>query len=156
MQLPMKPAYLDHLAPAEAAIRATGERLTQPRIAVLACLLASGSANSHLDVAGMLADHHAVDRVTVYRVLEGLVNLGIAHRIAGDDRVWRFMVSTQGAMAKSAPSGQHGHHAHFTCQTCGQTFCLDKAIPKVDVKLPKGFRTAEIDLVVRGRCAACA
>ena len=156
MQLPMKPAYLSHLPAAEAAIRATGERLTQPRIAVLACLLASGSATSHLDVAGMIKDHHAVDRVTVYRVLEWLVNLGIAHRIAGDDRVWRFMVSTQGAMAKSVPTGQHGHHAHFTCQTCGQTFCLDKAIPKVDVKLPKGFRTSEIDLVVRGRCAACA
>ena len=156
MQLPMKPTYLDHLVAAEAAIRATGERLTQPRIAVLACLLASGSANSHLDVAGMIKDDHAVDRVTVYRVLEWLVNQGIAHRIAGDDRVWRFMVNTPGAMAKSAPSGQHGHHAHFTCQTCGQTFCLDKAMPKVDVKLPKGFRTSEIDLVVRGRCAACA
>ena len=152
----MKPAYLDHLSTADTAIRATGERLTQPRIAVLACLLASGSANSHLDVAGMLADHHAVDRVTVYRVLEWLVNLGIAHRIAGDDRVWRFMVNAQGVMAKSAPSGQHGHHAHFTCQTCGQTFCLDNAIPKIDVKLPKGFRTSEIDLVVRGRCAGCA
>ena len=156
MQLPMKPAYLDNLDPAEAAIRATGERLTQPRIAVLACLLASGSANSHLDVAGMIKDHHAVDRVTVYRVLEWLVNLGIAHRIAGDDRVWRFMVNAQAASAKSAPSAQHGHHAHFTCQTCGQTFCLDKAMPKVDVKLPKGFRTSEIDLVVRGRCAGCA
>ena len=156
MQLPMKPAYLDHLSIADTAIRATGERLTQPRVAVLACLLASGSANSHLDVAGMLADHHAVDRVTVYRVLEWLVKLGIAHRIAGDDRVWRFMVNAQGVMAESAPSGQHGHHAHFTCQTCGQTFCLDKAIPKIDVKLPKGFRTSEIDLVVRGRCAGCA
>ena len=152
----MKPAYLDHLSTADTAIRATGERLTQPRVAVLACLLASGSATSHLDVAAMIKDHHAVDRVTVYRVLEWLVNLGIAHRIAGDDRVWRFMVNAQGAMAKSAPSGQHGHHAHFTCQTCGQTFCLDKAMPKIDVKLPKGFRTSEIDLVVRGRCAACA
>ena len=152
----MKPAYLDHFAAAEAAIRATGERLTQPRVAVLACLLASGSANSHLDVAAMIKDHHAVDRVTVYRVLEWLVNLGIAHRIAGDDRVWRFMVNAQGAIAKSATSDQHGHHAHFTCQTCGQTFCLDKAMPKIDVKLPKGFRTAEIDLVVRGRCAGCA
>ena len=156
MQLPMKPAYLDHFAAADAAIRATGERLTQPRIAVLACLLASGSATSHLDVAGMLADHHAVDRVTVYRVLEWLVNQGLAHRIAGDDRVWRFMVNAQGAIAKSATSDQHVHHAHFTCQTCGQTFCLDKAMPKIDVKLPKGFRTAEIDLVVRGRCAGCA
>ena len=153
MQLLMSPTYLAHLSAAEAAIRATGERLTQPRVAVLACLLASERATSHLDIAGMLVDHHAVDRVTVYRVLEWLVNQGISHRIAGDDRVWRFMINPQQTSAKSAA---HGHHAHFTCETCGQTFCLDKTIPKVDVKLPKGFRPSEMDLLVRGRCAACA
>lgn len=152
MQFLMKPAYLDHLPAAETAIRATGERLTQPRVAVLACLLASDRATSHLDVASMLADNHAVDRVTVYRVLEWLMNQGIAHRIAGDDRVWRFMVNPQ---ETSAGPATHGHHAHFTCETCGQTFCLDKSVPKVDVKLPKGFRPSEIDLVVRGRCASC-
>ena len=156
MQRPMKPSYFDHLVAAEAAVRVTGERLTQPRVAVMACLLASGRAASHLDIAGMLAEHHAVDRVTVYRVLEWLVNHGIAHRIAGDDRVWRFMINPQQATAKSIAYGPHGHHAHFTCQACGQTFCLDKTVPKVDVKLPKGFRTSEIDLVVRGRCAQCA
>ena len=149
----MKRTYLDHLDPAEVAIRATGERLTLPRVAVLACLLASERATSHLDVAGMLVDHHAVDRVTVYRVLEWLVNQGISHRIAGDDRVWRFMINPQQNSAKSVA---HRHHAHFTCETCGQTFCLDKTIPKVDVKLPKGFRPSEMDLLVRGRCASCA
>ena len=150
----MKPPYLDYLADAEAGIRATGERLTQPRTAVLACLLASGSAASHLDVAHTLADHHAVDRVTVYRVLEWLVNKGLAHRIAGDDRVWRFMINAQHRSAQT--DLQHGHHAHFTCETCGQTFCLEKVTPQVEVKLPKGFRTSEIDLMVRGRCAHCA
>lgn len=152
MRLPMKPAYLSHVSAAEAAIRATGERLTQPRVAVMACLLASERATSHMDVAGMLSDHHAVDRVTVYRVLEWLVNQGIAHRISGDDRVWRFMVNLKQSSAKSSA---HHHHAHFTCEACRQTFCLDKTIPKVDVKLPKGFRPSEIDLVVRGRCAHC-
>ena len=155
MQLPMKPVYLSHLPAAEAAIRDTGERLTQPRVAVLACLLSSEHATTHLDVAAMLTDHHAVDRVTVYRVLEWLVNQGIAHRIAGDDRVWRFMISRPQSSAKSK-SLAHGHHAHFTCEACGQTFCLDKPIPKVDVALPEGFRPSEIDLVVRGRCASCA
>jgi len=152
MQLPMKPAYLSHLPAAEATIRATGERLTQPRVAVLACLLASERASSHLDVAAMLVDHHAVDRVTVYRVLEWLVNQGISHRIAGDDRVWRFMINPQPTSAKAVA---HGHHAHFVCETCRQTFCLDETLPKVDVKLPKGFRPSEIDLLVRGRCAGC-
>ena len=155
MQSPMKPAYLAHFPAAEAAIRTTGERLTQPRIAVLACLLSSDRATTHLDVAGMLTDHHAIDRVTVYRVLEWLVKQGIAHRIAGDDRVWRFMINRPQVSTKSK-SLVHGHHAHFTCEACGQTFCLDKPIPKVDVALPEGFRPSEIDLVVRGRCAGCA
>ncbi len=152
----MNAAYLHHLPEAEAGIRATGERLTQPRTAVLACLLASDRAASHLDVAHALAEHHAVDRVTVYRVLEWLVNKGIAHRIAGDDRVWRFMASPQPGATRSGAAGRHGHHAHFTCEACGQTFCLDKVAPKVELRLPKGFRSSEIDLKVRGRCAHCA
>jgi len=89
----MKPAYLARIPDAEAAIRATGDRLTQPRVAVLATLLATDHAISHLDVTDAIARHHPVDRVTVYRVLEWLVTIGIAHRIAGDDRVWRFMLS---------------------------------------------------------------
>ena len=158
----MKPAYLTHLATAEAAIRDTGERLTQPRVAVLACLLSSEHATTHLDVAAMLADHHAVDRVTVYRVLEWLVNHGIAHRIAGDDRVWRFMISNanlhntaRNTAGKTARNANAHAHAHFTCNTCGQTFCLDKVQPKMNVKLPTGFRTTEVDLKIRGLCAEC-
>jgi Fur family transcriptional regulator, ferric uptake regulator len=155
--IPMKATYLDHLDCSESAIRKTGERLTQPRVIVLACLLASARAVTHLDVANTLARaaQHAVDRVTVYRVLEWLVSQGVAHRISGDDRVWRFMLTSQTTAMPAAPHGSHGHHPHFTCDACGQTICLDKTIPKVNVKLPKGFRTSEIDLLVRGRCAGC-
>ena len=101
----MTSAHIDQLPAAERAIRDTGERLTQPRAAVLACLLSSERANSHLDIAAMLTDSHAVDRVTVYRVLEWLVKLGIAHRIAGDDRVWRFLINPQRTSAKSPTHG---------------------------------------------------
>jgi Fur family ferric uptake transcriptional regulator len=151
----MKIAYEDQIAAAEVAIRATGERLTAPRTAVLACLLATGRAASHLDVADNLAANHPVDRVTVYRVLEWLVKTGIAHRIAGDDRVWRFMISPGQGGAKPAPQRLHSHHAHFTCATCGQTFCLDEVSPDIKVQVPAGFLASEIELMVRGRCADC-
>ena len=122
----MKPTYLAHIPPAEAAIRATGDRLTQPRVAVLATLLASDHAISHLDVTDAVAKHHPIDRVTVYRVLEWLVTMGIAHRIAGDDRVWRFMLNAPKITGKAKV---HHQHAHFTCSDCGQTFCLDDVPP---------------------------
>lgn len=158
----MKPAYLARIPDAEAAIRATGDRLTQPRVAVLATLLATDHAISHLDVTDAIARHHPVDRVTVYRVLEWLVTIGIAHRIAGDDRVWRFMLSPRKTVGQANshpypqrhPQDQH-QHAHFTCNDCGQTFCLDEVPPKLDLKLPAGFKTIEIDLKLRGQCAHC-
>ena len=145
------PPHLAHIQEAEAAIRLTTDRLTQPRVAVLACLMSLDHAASHFDVAQALARHHPIDRVTVYRVLEWLVKVGIAHRIAGDDRVWRFVINDP-----TAAIAPHHQHAHFTCTTCLQTFCLDNVPNKFNFKLPQGFRPAEVDLKFRGRCMHCA
>jgi Fur family ferric uptake transcriptional regulator len=139
--------------PATALLRTTGERVTEPRVAVLEALLAFDHAASHLDVTDAL-NGQAIDRVTVYRVLDWLVSVGLAHRIAGDDRVWRYMASNTKKSQK--PGAQHSGHAHFTCDTCGQTFCLESVKPKIDLNVPHGFRTSEIDVKVRGRCAHCA
>ncbi len=144
------PDYFSRINEAEAAIRQTSARLTQPRVAVLACLLSLDHAASQIDVAQALANHHRMDRVTVYRVLEWLVEVGIAHRIAGDDRVWRFMVNDPAAAI--AP---HHQHAHFTCTDCQQTFCLDDVPTKLNFKLPAGFQPSEVDLKFRGRCQHC-
>ena len=144
------PAYLSRIPEAEAAIRLTPDRLTQPRVAVLACLMSFDHAASHFDVAQVLAKHHPIDRVTVYRVLEWLMDVGIAHRIAGDDRVWRFMVNDPKASTHS-----HHHHAHFACNGCGQTFCLADVPKPSNFKLPNGFKLAEVDLKFRGLCSNC-
>jgi Fur family transcriptional regulator, ferric uptake regulator len=153
----MKPAYLAKIPQAQAALRATGERVTDPRVAVLSTLLSCDHAVSQLDVATMIEKYHTIDRVTVYRVLDWLVGVGIAHRIAGDDRVWRFMLNTQTGSHPSRKTASHQlhEHAHFTCNTCGQTFCLDNVQPKVNGKLPAGFSTTEVDLKIRGLCAEC-
>jgi Fur family ferric uptake transcriptional regulator len=148
---PETPAYLSRIAEAEAAIRRTADRLTQPRVAVLACLMSLDHAASHFDVAQALVKHHPIDRVTVYRVLEWLVEVGIAHRIAGDDRVWRFMINDP--TASIAP---HQQHAHFICNACGQTFCLDDVPNKLNFRLPPGFKPSTVDLKFRGRCLHCA
>jgi Fur family transcriptional regulator, ferric uptake regulator len=153
----MKQTAQAHQDRSESAIRATGERVTQPRVAVLSALLTFNHAASHLELAAAIGRSHAIDRVTVYRVLDWLVGAGLAHRIAGDDRVWRFVAnldSDSTAISSKPPS--HHQHAHFTCNACGQTFCLDAVQPKVNVKLPAGFTSSEVDVKLRGRCAQCA
>jgi Fur family transcriptional regulator, ferric uptake regulator len=135
-----------HVPAAQERIRAAGERLTGPRAAVLGLLLGSDTALTHHEIEAGLRAGPRVDRVTVYRVLDWLVDLGLAHRIHGDDRIWRFRANRHPA---------HGPHAHFTCSRCGKTVCLDDVAVPARVKVPKGFLPQKVDLTVQGLCAAC-
>ncbi len=148
--------FLDQLTAAELLLREKGERITQPRVAVLAILMSSEHAASHLDVAFEISTFKVVDRVTVYRVLEWLTQLGLAHRIACDDRVWRFMLNAPSSPKKLEQKQPHEHeHAHFTCIQCGHMSCLESVSTKLQFQLPKGYKPNEIDLMIRGVCAAC-
>jgi len=129
---------------AERRIRASGERLTAPRSTVLAALLAADRALSHAELERALG-RQAVDRVTIYRVLEWLTATGLAHRVAGEDRLWRFVASRPGA----------GAHAHFTCSSCGRTVCLERVAVRAPAKLPRGWLLSGAEMNLRGLCAAC-
>jgi Fur family transcriptional regulator, ferric uptake regulator len=135
-----------HAQQAEDRIRATGARVTRPRIEVMAALLGAGRALTHHEVERRLSRGLAIDRVTIYRVLDWLTGNGLAHKIAGDDRVWRYNVAGH----------EHAReHAHFKCNRCGTVICLDDVDRKPTVRLPAGFRSQEIELLVKGLCAGC-
>lgn len=126
-------------------IRATGERMTAPRIKVLATLLGAGSALSHHEIERTLGSARP-DKVTLYRVLEWMVDRRLAHRIAGADRVWRFSVAQEA----------HEQHAHFQCSRCGKVLCLDElSARKVSLHLPRGCHPERIEVTVTGACAEC-
>jgi Fur family ferric uptake transcriptional regulator len=132
---------------AEALVRDAAMRATRPRIEVLAVLLAAPRALTHHEVERRVRRALGMDRVTIYRVLEWLVARGLAHRISGDDRVWRF----------NAADEEHARqqHAHFKCNDCGEVICLETAMTARTVPLPAGYRPQEIDVTVRGLCAGC-
>lgn len=45
-------------------------------------------------------------------------------------------------------------HAHFYCERCRQTFCLND-IPVPPVDLPKGYRMNTINYLIKGICPNC-
>ena len=138
----MTRAFLDR---AEERVRRTGARVTRPRIEVLAALLAARHALTHHEIERQVNRAAGMDRVTIYRVLEWLTIHELAHRISGDDRVWRF----------NAAEEKHAQrHAHFKCNHCGEVICLVKAVTR-SIRLPSGYRSQEIDLTVKGLCAGC-
>ncbi|HEY8607091.1 MAG TPA: Fur family transcriptional regulator [Noviherbaspirillum sp.] len=137
---------------AESQLRAASVRITTARVRVLAALLDARRAYSHQDVQDALAD---MDRVTLYRALDCLTDAGLAHKIPGDDRIFRYSAGAEHA----APDHQHGH---FKCTRCTQVFCLDSIAEAGMVQkalqeaLGKGFRSHDIEFTVKGWCADCA
>lgn len=133
-------------------LRSRGARVTDPRVRVLAELLDAREALSHLEVQRRLEHREpaeTIDRVTLYRVLEWLVEIDLAHRVSGPDRVYRF---------STRPAG-HALHGHFRCSRCDRMFCLDEAAGLgrlVKAMLPEGFTGESVELTVSGRCADCA
>jgi Fur family transcriptional regulator, ferric uptake regulator len=143
------PALLSPVERARSMIRATGARMTAARARVLAELLQCGEALTHLDLQKRVGSgSEPIDRVTLYRVLDWLAESGLAHRVAGPDRVFRFSVH-----ATEVP------HGHFKCVDCGRMYCLtevERFERRVRDMLPEGFTGARIELTVSGRCAASA
>lgn len=45
-------------------------------------------------------------------------------------------------------------HAHFYCERCGRTICLNE-IPIPTVALPEGYRMTTINYLVKGICPKC-
>ncbi len=126
-------------------IRQAGARVTPARVRVLLVLRAAPAALSHHEIEQALGDL-VLDRVTLYRVLDWLVDRGLAHRNADARRMFRF---------SAAAVGEHAAHTHFRCEDCGRVFCLD-APPPAPPSLPEGFALSRLELDLRGRCAGCA
>jgi Fur family ferric uptake transcriptional regulator len=118
-------------------------------VQILTLLLNSGSALTHSDVESRLSKSLAVDRVTVYRVLDWLTQTHLAERITESDRIWRFIAWPEGHV-------NGGSSAHFTCTCCSQTIRLSSGAPARTPRLPRGFRAEQVELSVRGLCSVCA
>jgi Fur family ferric uptake transcriptional regulator len=149
---PLPPVALDA---AQERLRVLGARVTQPRVTILACLMQTDAPLTHQAVIDRLPGQgEAIDRVTVYRVLDWLVEHGVAQKRAGHDRVFRFsLVEHEAARAQV-----HRQHCHFHCSRCDRTFCLDAAsTPDAEATpaVPSGFAVEHVELTVNGVCAEC-
>ncbi|TCJ15499.1 transcriptional repressor [Parasulfuritortus cantonensis] len=129
---------------AELLIRPHG-RATPARRRVLEVLLGAAHAMSHAEIEAELETDVCPDRVTLYRVLDWLVSKRLAHKIAGDDRAWRF---------NAVAADGHGH-AHFHCTRCGQVYCLSELQPAFAFSLPPGYRFDSAELTIQGLCPRC-
>ena len=136
------------LSAIETTIRAIGARVTPARIQVLDLLQSAQGPLSHSDIEELLSKNAlpAMDRVTLYRVLDWLVEVGLAHKAANTRGVFCFTAAQ--------PNIEHKRHIHFRCNDCGRVICLDVP-PPLPPELPKGFHIASVELDISGECPEC-
>jgi len=163
---------------AELIFQQAGLKSTASRLTVTAVLVNNNFPLTHQDLLKQLPDDF--DRVTLYRVLDWLLQHGLIHRIAGEDRAWRFQlnaiqlshIEASDIQAKNIEStnikysevnailsagnilSQHAH-AHFQCSECSKIFCLDNIQPKLSGSIPTDFTIYSIELNIKGKCASC-
>ena len=126
-------------------LRNSGLRATPGRIATYALLHDAAQPLTHSDVVERL-NHTGVDRATLFRNLQDLVEGGLATRTDLGDHVWRFELE-----------GRHAGHPHFVCTDCGDVACLENV--DIEVKgsrVPRAVESLAIEVQVRGRCDDCA
>ena len=122
--------------------------VTEGRKKILELFLNSPGALAHADIEKNT--DASFDRVTVYRTLQTFVEKGIIHNIPTTDNSILYALCKDNCEA----GHHHDNHVHFICDVCDKTICLDNvSIP--EVKLPKGFKQNQIDLLISGVCDEC-
>lgn len=155
---------------AEAIFKEADLKSTSSRLSVVDTLLNSHFPLTHTELLKLLPA--TFDRVTLYRVLDYLLQHHVVHRIAGEDRAWRFQLNAVQAspqtpqktsaksytLATNKPANgllNTHEHAHFECTQCGKIYCLENIEPQLSDSIPARFKVDSIVLNIKGKCADC-
>jgi Fur family zinc uptake transcriptional regulator len=134
------------LTVAERRCMALGERLTNSRRRVLELLLEAGVPLKAYDlIATYSGGGDPAKPPTIYRALEFLERVGLAHRIESLNAFMPCQLEGEGHAA-----------AFLICDCCGaaQEFEPDFA-PGLAAAKARGYAVSSVTLEARGRCPAC-
>lgn len=91
----------------------------------------------------------SMDKASIFRVLELFAENDVVHVIEDGSRSLKYELC-QSSHKHSISDG----HAHFYCEVCKQTFCLEQAkVPLIDI--PDGFAPHSINYLIKGTCDKC-
>ena len=124
------------------------ERNSATKTEIINLLTVKKAALTHKDFQDFFENQ--IDRVTIYRALDRLVEEGKIHRIANLEGGVQYAICN----TCSHLFNQHKHdHIHFSCRICKKTICLEKNIP--NLILPDGYIIEEKQIIVSGVCPNC-
>jgi len=130
-------------------LEASGLGHTPNRQRVLEVIGNNSSPLSAQQIFDTLSRTDTINRVTVYRILELLVDKGLVDRINGGGRSFVYGL---------APNENHPAHPHFYCKSCGNLECLNPQSLNVDLQhMQRTFAglIENVEVRVDGVCKNC-
>ena len=122
---------------------------TANRLSILEIIGDSSHPLSAQEIIETLNQAQEVNRVTVYRILDLLVENNLVERISAGDRSFRYGL---------APNTNHQPHSHFYCVECGEMECLSPEHISLDtVVLERSFLglIERVEVRFDGICEDC-
>ncbi len=123
------------------------QRKTVAKTAILELISNSDVALSQIEIQNTL--NGLCDRVTIYRVLDRLVNEDSIHKIATTDGTVKYASCNH----KHDHETHHHHHIHFSCEKCLSVTCLDDINPVFNI--PENYMVNEMNFTLTGLCPKC-
>jgi len=120
-------------------------RNTIARTEILKLLSESKTALSHAEIETLLEG--LCNRVTIYRVLDRLVEDNLVHKIINMDGHLKF------AVCHNCTTRHQHNHVHFSCVECGSVTCLEEVKPVF--KMPRKYKVQEMNFTLSGLCPNC-
>jgi len=123
-------------------------RPTTLRLQVLEILGSAKRSWQAREILDAVRARRPVNKVSIYRILEDLVRLGLVRKVPVEGGAAHFELACE----------HHPPHPHFQCQACGEVQCLEP-VPLEGVwrKLrgPVGNRADRLEIRVAGLCHHC-
>ena len=130
-------------------LKSSGLGYTRNRLRVLKAIGDNHRPLSAQEIFDTLKRSQPINRVTVYRVLDRLVDAGLVDRISSGGRAFFFGLS---------PNENHHPHPHFYCKRCGQMECLSPSSLPLDIdalnKIHPG-KVHNVEVRLDGICKKC-
>lgn len=90
-------------------------------------------------------------KVTIYRALDAFEKSGLIHKVPDKSNLIRYASLCNSEFDPH----QHTHnHAHFICNNCHETYCIDEIKPP-KIKSINGFNIKSSKLTLEGVCSYC-
>ena len=127
----------------------SGLESTPKRLQVLEVIGVNNSPLSARQIFETLSRTYNINRVSVYRILDLLVEKRLIDRISGGRRSFVYGL---------APNENHPAHPHFYCKSCGNLECLNPQSLNVDMQpMQRTFPGVieNVEVRIDGVCKNC-